>query len=186
MLVYQELGYLPLQLRSIAARDEEGRPLVLQVHPLGGHSRRARRNISSLGTEVEPFPTMYWLTSKALCSRVSDLERLGGVMKLYRRLDESPPEVQELQREAHRNYASTRWALLSDEEKELAEKHGWTKRLRDGGIAGITDFNCTVKCLHTHYGHFLALKQSCTDVQNVRNIVGEWVDQLLQEDDGGK
>jgi len=38
--------------------------------------------------------------------------------------------------------------------------------------------NC-VRCLHMHYGHFLALEQSGVDV---RNVVGEWVAHWLQAD----
>lgn len=174
-----ELGYLPTHLRSVGARTAGGDPAVLQLHPLGvSRSFKRRRRQEDTGDMAEPFPTMYWLVSKALAIRVSNLERKAGVTILEERLESAPEDVRELQRHAHRDYAATRWALLGGEERDLAEARGWTRRLRDTGIAGMADFN-KVKCLHAHYSHYLALQAAGA---GGRNVVGEWVQEWLERD----
>jgi hypothetical protein len=46
-----------------------------------------------------------------------------------------------------------------------------TDRFQEVGIAGIKDFR-RVKCLHTHYSHFLCRPQD-------NNIIGRWVQEEL-------
>lgn len=46
-----------------------------------------------------------------------------------------------------------------------------TSNLRDVGIAGMQNFDA-VKCLHTHYAHFLARPAH-------GNLIGQWVHDLL-------
>lgn len=61
------------------------------------------------------------------------------------------------------------WQLLTDTDKEYCIGHGYEQILRGCGIAGMRYTN-QVKCLHTHYAHYLATGQ---------NIVGEWVQAAL-------
>lgn len=79
--------------------------------------------------------------------------------------------------ESHESYARERWEMLTPSDRELVERNGWTRALRDVGVAGIRNF-AAVKCLHTHYAHFLATGE---------NLIGEWVHELLTaEADTGK
>jgi hypothetical protein len=47
---------------------------------------------------------------------------------------------------------------------------GWEQRLRNTGIAGMRQ-GATIKCLHTHYAHYLARGND--------SLIGSWVQQLL-------
>ena len=99
----------------------------------------------------------------------------------------------QLLREQHANYASQRWGLLEvahfllrkfpwcteahvvfvqEADKELVENNGWVRPLREFGVAGMRD-HTGVKCLHTHYAHFLA-------TVGTGNLIGQWVDELLE------
>jgi hypothetical protein len=71
------------------------------------------------------------------------------------------------------NYARERWNLLTQRDQELVmERKGWKNALHENvGIAGIRNFG-RVKCLHTHYAHYLATKD---------NIIGQWVQELLDQ-----
>ena len=59
--------------------------------------------------------------------------------------------------------------MLTSDDVALVKSRRWEFVLHDVGIAGIRDFT-NVKCLHTHYAHYLATGQ---------NLVGEWVQELL-------
>jgi hypothetical protein len=59
--------------------------------------------------------------------------------------------------------------LSQEEDLELVERNNWQRPLRDVGIAGIRKCQA-VKCLHTHYAHFLATRD---------NLIGLWTDELL-------
>lgn len=72
----------------------------------------------------------------------------------------------------HQRYAASRWELLTDRDRELVEAKGWVRPLKDVGIAGIRNF-ASVKCLHTHYAHYLATKD---------NLIGQWVQELLDQE----
>jgi len=71
--------------------------------------------------------------------------------------------------ECHEAYARERWEMLTPHDRELVARRKWDRALRDVGVAGIRNF-ASVKCLHTHYAHFLATRD---------NLIGEWVHELL-------
>ena len=48
------------------------------------------------------------------------------------------PDMQRRMGEAHKSYATYRWSLLSQEDREQVESKGWVAALRDVGIAGAT------------------------------------------------
>ncbi len=73
--------------------------------------------------------------------------------------------------EMHAAYASERWNMLTPKDKLVVEKKHWVRALRDVGIAGIRN-PASVKCLHTHYAHYLATGQ---------NLVGQWVHEALKK-----
>lgn len=102
-----------------------------------------------------PMPTRYWLVDPHLTLAVSRLESQGGV-----RAAESAVDPRELAA-AHSRYAS---------ERDGAIPSGHTGPRPHGGVAGT---RVGVKCLHAHYGYFLA---------GGDDPVGRWVDaQLARE-----
>ncbi len=76
---------------------------------------------------------------------------------------------------AHHAYQEYRWSLLTEEDKRYLSVNNWQHQLRhEVGIAGIRQFD-SVKCLHAHLSHFLARPQD-------GNLVGQWVAELLQQE----
>lgn len=177
--VQQELGYVPNNLVRVAAfvdaagrssrerTSDEQRPAVLLLYPLRSAEDAYKKKQRA---KVEPFPTIYWLASTELKARVSALEDEQYVMELQRRL-ETDEQHKERMAQCHRDYAQQRWQMLTPSDLELVKTRRWEFVLRDVGIAGIRDF-AAVKCLHTHYAHFLATGN---------NLVGQWVQELLDQ-----
>mmetsp|Transcript_60695 Transcript_60695/g.137214 ORF Transcript_60695/g.137214 Transcript_60695/m.137214 type:complete len:289 (-) Transcript_60695:183-1049(-) len=192
--VVEQLGFLPTNLIKVAARDAStGRPTACQLYPLTKPAPERRRKGG--GKDLEPFPTMIWLTCPELKRRISALEDAGWVEKLEARLAEDGGAMQAMQA-AHTAYGSERWGLLSEEHRALVGARGWTGPLRDVGIAGIRDTR-RVKCLHTMYAHYLALlhtqdqdQDHCARAESAHgglsvHPVGEWIRQLLGADEPG-
>lgn len=69
---------------------------------------------------------------------------------------------------AHKSYAEERWTLISSADREIITKRGWQASFSTG-VAGIVQ-PCNIKCLHTHFAHYLATGQ---------NLVGEWTQRAL-------
>jgi uncharacterized protein len=99
-----------------------------------------------------PMPTRYWLVDPHLTLAVSRLESNGGV-----RAAESAVDPQELAA-AHSRYANER-------EGAIPTPHAGPRP--HGGVAGT---RVGVKCLHAHYGYFLA---------GGDDPVGRWVHEQL-------
>ncbi|CAH0521367.1 unnamed protein product [Peronospora belbahrii] len=172
-LVQEDLGFVPNNLVRVSAFvDSNGntsrsctspihRPAVLLLYPLRNAEDAYKRKQRA---KVEPFPTIYWLASADLKARVSTLEDQQFVLTLQHRLD-----ADEAAKESHREYAEQRWQMMTPHDIELVKSRGWEFVLRNVGIAGIREFT-NVKCLHTHYAHYLATGN---------NLIGEWVQRLL-------
>ena len=73
-------------------------------------------------------------------------------------------------------YAEERWGMLLEEDRALARERGWEAAIREVGIAGIDSEvdPGNIKCLHTHYAHWLGRG-------GAGNLVGEWVHERLGE-----
>jgi hypothetical protein len=123
-VVARQLGRKPRGLRAVAARDSSGEPIVVQTFPRLGD-----------GT---PFPTLYYLTSPRLVSRVSALEAEGLMREMTERLATDAP-LAEQYRQAHESYLA---------ERDAIEPLGTTV-----SAGGMPD---RVKCLHVHVAHALA------------------------------
>ncbi|KAE9109759.1 hypothetical protein PF010_g11418 [Phytophthora fragariae] len=177
--VREELGYVPNNLVRVAAfvagdgsgrtsrarESAEQRPATLLLYPLRSAEDAYKKKQRA---KVEPFPTIYWLSSTELKARVSALEDQQLVLALQRRLDADDPAKQKM-KQSHREYAEQRWLMMTPRDLELVKGRRWEFFLRDVGIAGIREYT-NVKCLHTHYAHYLATGN---------NLVGEWVQELL-------
>lgn len=123
---------------------------------------------------IEPFPTLYWLTSPLLRSYISQIElsKTNGVQQMEQKLRSSSEYLDQMER-AHKSYGKQRWDLLTDEDREEVLQRGWREALGIGrGVAGIRPKRSKVKdihgeaanletwdgvkCLHAHAAHYLA------------------------------
>jgi hypothetical protein len=129
-----------------ADRDRDRVRVLLRREPQGAFEVAVRdasgdpvvlRNAPLLD-DGTPMPTRYWLISRALVAAVGRLEAAGGVRRAEREID--PDEIAD----AHIRYAA---------ERDAALPLGYTGPRPSGGVAGTRE---GVKCLHAHYGWFLA------------------------------
>ena len=127
-----------------------GFPQVILNRPLLPRSEKGEWNL-------EPMPTIFWLTCPFLVEEVSKLESAGGV-KGYERLLEANEELAQDYLAAHQAYREMRLSLLSREELEYAKAKG-IRSILESGIAGIMNPK-RVKCLHAQLAHFLATGQN--------------------------
>eukprot|EP00956_Cyclotella_meneghiniana_P004251 scaffold5201_cov42-Cyclotella_meneghiniana.AAC.5 len=121
---------------------------------------------------IEPFPTLYWLTSPLLRSYISQIElsKTHGIHNMERRLKSSTVYLEQMER-AHKSYGKSRWELLTDQDRAEVLKRGWGEALGvERGVAGIRPKKSKdnignegvkltwdgVKCLHAHAAHYLA------------------------------
>lgn len=104
-----------------------------------------------------PMPTRYWLVGEPERTLVSRLEADGGVRRAEAEVD---PEALAA---AHARYATERDAVLPA---------GHDGPRPSGGVGGT---RLGVKCLHAHYGWFLA---------GGDDPVGAWVAERLAEGQG--
>jgi hypothetical protein len=101
-----------------------------------------------------PMPTRYWLVDPVLVVQVSRLEAAGGVRAAAAAVDADELAA------AHAAYAAER-------DRAIPADHRGPRP--SGGVGGTRQ---GVKCLHAHYGWFLA---------GGDDPVGRWVDQALRE-----
>ena len=198
--VANQLGYVPLNIINVGAFRDDNRlameifplksdhviavndgqiesppsvtlttqhPLVIIVYPLNCNSINRQHKNSKV---LKPFPTVIWMTCPELHKRISKLEDAGWISKLQTKLQDSN-EYKDKMISAHNLYKQFRWSLLSKDDQEYLNNSGWRPSLNEVGIAGMKNFD-SVKCLHTHYAHFLCRPQD-------GNIIGEWTHELL-------
>ncbi|MEM1097759.1 MAG: DUF501 domain-containing protein [Planctomycetota bacterium] len=137
----------------------EGEPGFDIVHPL-----------KRVGNRVEPFPTIYWLRDGELHREVADLERRGWIKQLEARVAKDAALASDLAAD-HGRYASARWAMLTEAERDFVAERGWVQALRDRGVGGVEDAS-KIKCLHAHVAH--ALSDRAADAEKI-NAVGALV-----------
>jgi hypothetical protein len=111
---------------------------------------------------------LFWLVSPTDQIRVGRLEHQGYVKLFRSRLLASEALLHQFELE-HEAYAHRRWESLSLDDRAFAEAGGFAPSLRDAGVGGVA-YVPQVKCLHSHYAHYLATGN---------NVVGEWVAQAL-------
>lgn len=156
-IIERQLGRPPRSVRGVEVRCPWGYPAVIRVAPLLKDE-----------AEIEPFPTLFWLTCPIVVEQLSRLEERGVIDLLEEQIQQNE-DFWKNYTEDHRLYAQERFALLSAEERKLLEERGWLESLRDRGIAGVADFRW-VKCLHAHYAHHLARGSA----------VGRWLEEYFQ------
>jgi hypothetical protein len=125
--------------------------------------------------EPVPWVNLYFLVCPKLVQSVGRLEQAGYIDIFDKRVEENDAFAKSLV-EDHKLYAEQRWSLLSNADKEYAERKKYTTTLRETGICGMKYFK-RVKCLHAHYGFYLASSKA--------TLVGRWVEQLLKNEERG-
>jgi hypothetical protein len=171
-------------------------PVVLKLYPIAvreecsgtstGGRRKARkrtRQAKDIADEsdafsdkhlIEPFPTMYWVTSPKLRILISKLELESFGVKLKEKL-ESDAESLESMKRAHVAYGKARKELLSDSDSALIMERKWEPAFAETrGVAGLRHYSA-IKCLHAHAAHFLSGENGSND-----NVVGRWVIQEVE------
>lgn len=128
---------------EVATRCPAGHPQVLRCHPL-----RA-------GDRVIPFPTLFWLVCPQLVEAVSRLEHTGWIDRLQSRLADDDEFADAVSRD-HDAYVAARFTQFTEAERERVRNSGLEDDFRERGIGGIRNRR-SVKCLHLHYAHHLAM-----------------------------
>lgn len=140
--VTELLGRRPQGRFDVVVRTEEGDPVVLRNHPVLDDGR--------------PMPTLYWLCGEREQVLVGRLESVKGVQRAEAELG------LEVIAEAHERYRAERDAFVAELGVDIV--HPPT-----GGVGGTRQ---GVKCLHAHYGWWLA---------GGDDPVGRWVHNHLDE-----
>lgn len=144
MAVTELLGRSPMGAFEVVVRNDAGEPVVLKNYPVLANGR--------------PMPTLYWLCGERESMLIGRLEAMKGVRRA-----EADIGLEAINA-AHDRYCAERDAIL-DEAKTQPE-HRPT-----GGVGGTRN---GVKCLHAHYGYWLA---------GGDDPVGQWVHDHLHEVD---
>ncbi len=136
------LGREPMGRWEIVVRNDCDEPVVLLNDPVLANGR--------------PMPTRYWLCGAEENLLIGRLESAGGV-------DRAEAEIGlDVIAEAHDRYAAERDAVI-------AERYPHAEHKPSGGVGGT---RVGVKCLHAHYGWWLA---------GGDDPVGQWVADHLHE-----
>ncbi|MCU1391864.1 MAG: hypothetical protein JWM34_292 [Ilumatobacteraceae bacterium] len=134
------------RVRELLGRDPQGAFEVVVRDAAGDPVVLRNAPLLDDGT---PMPTRYWLIGRSVVAAIGRLEAAGGVRQAEAEID--PDEIAA----AHARYAADRDAALPP---------GHTGPRPSGGVGGT---RLGVKCLHAHYGYFLA---------GGDDPVGRWVD----------
>ena len=134
------------RVRELLGREPQGRFEVVVRDQSGDPVVLRNAPLLDDGT---PMPTRYWLIGRSIVAAVGRLEAAGGV----RRAEAEIP-AEEIAA-AHARYAAERDAHLPS---------GHLGPRPSGGVGGT---RLGIKCLHAHYGYFLA---------GGDDPVGRWVD----------
>jgi uncharacterized protein len=137
-IIEQQLGRKPRGLVSIAAQSTAGVPLVLQMRSL---------------VDEQPFPTLYWLSSKDLCKAIGQIEGQGWVKQIEAQLLQDSALLQQYQQDQHA-YVARRWQAMHPKDRQQIETLGLSHLFEQYGIGGITQWD-KVRCLHMQYAHHL-------------------------------
>lgn len=168
--VNQQLGFVPWNTMRVAATDIRGSPTAIELYPLTQEMTTRRGSQFRRRAQVQPWPTIFWLTCPRLRSDVSSLEAVG-VLPAVRRIVARNGNIARRLRSEHEAYATRRWGMLHDADRALVLNRAWARSLKGTGVGGTHDL-LYVKCLHAHYANYLATG---------RDLVGEAVHLSLEE-----
>ncbi|NLJ80170.1 MAG: DUF501 domain-containing protein [Firmicutes bacterium] len=160
-VIKQQLGREPRGLLAVSKICVYGFPQVITNRPVFAEL-----------SQIEIFPTLYWLTCPYLCKEVALLETAGYIARFEDMIQEDPEFARQVEKN-HRSYAQRRLTVIPDEvrrriEEEYPERY---KVLAESGVGGIRNLE-GVKCLHCHLADQLVNKE---------NIIGEKVVELISK-----
>ncbi|MCZ2722151.1 DUF501 domain-containing protein [Marinomonas sp. 15G1-11] len=138
-IIRSQLGRDPNGISAIAHSSPNNIPQVLQMESWVFN---------------QPFPTLYWLSSKAIDKALARIESLGVVKELEQRIKDNP-ELRDAHHQSHRDYIQRRWDAMTPEHKKIIEDRGFSSLFEKLGIGGIANWD-QVRCLHMQYAHHLA------------------------------
>ncbi|WP_207060688.1 DUF501 domain-containing protein [Motiliproteus sp. SC1-56] len=137
-LIERQLGRPPRGIVAVAHQTASGLPVVLQMRSL---------------VDEQPFPTLYWLSSKDLYREISRIETAGWVKAMEAELARDA-DLRARYRRDHEAYVARRWALMDAGDRARIEALGFARLFDEYGIGGIRQWD-KVRCLHMHYAHYL-------------------------------
>ncbi|TYL48865.1 DUF501 domain-containing protein [Marinomonas sp. IMCC 4694] len=138
-IITLQLGRAPNGISAIAHYSPQGIPQVLKMETW---------------VFEQPFPTLYWLSSKAIDKALAKIESSGFVKELEQRIQDDEV-LREAHHASHRDYIARRWEAMTDEHKAILEEKGFKPLFDKLGIGGIANWD-KVRCLHMQYAHHLA------------------------------
>jgi len=138
-IITSQLGRTPSGISAIAHYSPNRVPQVLEMETWVFN---------------QPFPTLYWLSSKAIDKALAKIESQGVVKELEQRIKDDAA-LREAHHNSHRDYIARRWAAMSDEHKAIIEEKDFKPLFEELGIGGIKNWD-QVRCLHMQYAHHLA------------------------------
>lgn len=137
------------RVRALLGREPQGRFEVVVRDDSGDPVVLRNGPLLDDGT---PMPTRYWLIGRSTVAAVGRLEAAGGVNQAEAEIDAAEIAA------THARYAAERDACLPP---------GYSGPKPSGGVGGT---RVGVKCLHAHYGYFLA---------GGNDPVGRWVSERI-------
>ncbi|EPJ47423.1 MAG: hypothetical protein OFPII_13100 [Osedax symbiont Rs1] len=152
-IIRAQIGREPQGIVAIAARGDNGVPVVLQMRSI---------------VDGKPFPTLYWLCSKDLSKALGSIETLGWVKEIEQRLAVDEP-LQAAYFANQQQYVARRQQAMSAEDLATIEQRGFTEMFCRYGIGGISQWD-KVRCLHMQYAHHLAAE----------NVIGKLLDEEFE------
>lgn len=123
-------------------------------------------------SQIEIFPTLYWLTCPYLRKEIALLEGEGLIAHFEERIQKEPDFASQVEQN-HGDYAARRLSLIPLEvqgrlQEEYPDRY---QVLAESGVGGIRNPE-GVKCLHTHVADYLA---------HGENVIGAAVVKLLNK-----
>ena len=139
-LIEQQLGRKPRGLVDIAWQNDKGIPAVLQMRSL---------------VDDQPFPTLYWLSSKDLYQAIAEIETGGEVKRIEQQI-ETDGELRAAHLADQQRYVDLRWQMMAESDRQRIAELGFSELFDSYGIGGIRHWE-KVRCLHMQYAYHLAV-----------------------------
>lgn len=139
-LIAAQLGRQPRGLVDIAWQNKQGVPAVLQMRSL---------------VDEQPFPTLYWLSSKDLYQAIAEIETGGEVKRIELQI-EADDDLRAAHLADQQRYVDLRWKMMEESDRLRIEELGFTELFNRYGIGGIRHWD-KVRCLHMQYAYHLAV-----------------------------
>lgn len=139
-LIERQLGREPRGLVDIAWQSAQGVPAVLQMRSL---------------VDDQPFPTLYWLSSKDLYQAIAEIETGGEVKRIEQQL-QTDDDLRAAHLADQQRYVDLRWKMMADSDRQRIAELGFTQLFDRYGIGGIRHWD-KVRCLHMQYAYHLAV-----------------------------